>query len=164
MNINLTQVYSLVNEQAEQLTQMPEGKIKILGNIFKALPSDDSTNPKELIRELIRAGKVDALKQKRLSQEEVQRIQELREQGKTQREIAEEIGIAHQAVDYQLAKNDKCQILPDPTPSYLEPVDDKAFPISEVLGSNVIKAPVEFKKPDPIPDDDDDEGVGGSNL
>ena len=161
----------LVNEQAEE-TLLPREKAKALGRIFTALPSDDSTNPKELIRELIRAGKVDALKQKRLSQEEVQRIQELREQGKTQREIAEEIGIAHQAVDYQLAKNDKCQILPDPTPSYLEPDDDKAFPISEVLGSNIIKAPVEFKKPtvqkevhvDPDYPDDDDEGVGGSNL
>ena len=59
VNASLTESYTLVNEQAEQLTQMPEGKIEILGNIFKALPSDDATNPKELIRELIRAGKVD---------------------------------------------------------------------------------------------------------
>jgi len=59
VNANLTESYRLVNEQAEQLAQMPEGKIEILGNIFKALPSDDATNPKELIRELIRAGKVD---------------------------------------------------------------------------------------------------------
>lgn len=52
-----------------------------------------------------------------------------------------------------------------PTPSYLESDDDKALPISEVLGSNVIKAPVEFKKPpvqkevhvDPDYPDDDDE-------
>jgi len=57
LNASLTESYKLVNEQAEQLTQMPAGKIEILGNIFKALPSDDSTNPKELIRELIRAGK-----------------------------------------------------------------------------------------------------------
>ncbi len=57
LNASLTESYRLVNEQAEQLTQMPEGKIEILGNIFKAVPSDDTTNPKELIRELIRAGK-----------------------------------------------------------------------------------------------------------
>jgi hypothetical protein len=51
------------------------------------------------------------------------------------------------------------------SPEYLEPDDDKALPISEVLGSNVIKAPVEFKKPpvqkevhvDPDYPDDDDE-------
>lgn len=40
----LTESYRLVNEQAEQLTQMPEGKIEVLGNLFRALPSDDSTN------------------------------------------------------------------------------------------------------------------------
>ena len=55
VNGNLTESYRLVNEQAENLLELPKNKIEILGNIFKALPSDDSTNPKELIR----AGKVD---------------------------------------------------------------------------------------------------------
>jgi predicted transcriptional regulator len=54
----------------------------------------------------------------------------MKEEGKTQREIAEEIGVAQQAVDYQLTKTDKCQILSDPSniipsPSQKqEPVDD----------------------------------------
>lgn len=43
------------------------------------------------------------------------------------------------------------------SPEYLEPDDDKALPISEVLGSNVIKAPVEFKRPEPLPDDEDED-------
>lgn len=59
------------------------------------------------------------------------KIQELKEEGKTQREIAEEIGIDRKAVSYQLGKNDKCQISPDPAPSYLEPDDDEAY--SELL-------------------------------
>ena len=57
INTKLTQIYGLVNAQADQLAQLPQGKIEIFDKIFKALPSDDSTNPKELIRELIRAGK-----------------------------------------------------------------------------------------------------------
>jgi len=76
----------------------------------------------------IRRWKPENLKQKRLSQEEVQKIQELKEEGKTQREIAEEIGVAQQAIDYQLTKNDKCPILSD-SPATLEPDDDKALPI-----------------------------------
>ncbi|HPI18684.1 MAG TPA: hypothetical protein PK396_13225, partial [Mesotoga sp.] len=56
---SLTDSYVVVNQQAENLSQLPERKIEVLGNLFRALPSDDSTNPKELIRELIRAGKVD---------------------------------------------------------------------------------------------------------
>jgi len=115
----------------------------------------------------IQRWKPEALKQKRLSQEEVQKIQELKEQGKTQREIAEELGVSQQAVSKNTT-SDKCQKLstPDsPTPTYFEPDDDKALPISEVLGGNIIKAPVEFKKPpvqrevhvDPDYPDDDDE-------
>ena len=42
------------------------------------------------------------------------------------------------------------------SPEYFEPDDDKALPISEVLGGNIIKAPVEFKKPE-LPDEDDEE-------
>lgn len=105
----------------------------------------------------IQRWKPEAIKQKRLSQEEVQKIQELKEEGKTQREIAEEIGVDHKAVSYQLGKNDKCQISPDSTPEYFEPDDDKALPISEVLGKNIIKAPVEFKRPEPLPDDEDED-------
>ncbi len=55
----LTDSYVIVSQQAEKLFQLPERKIEVLGKLFRALPSDDSTNPKELIRELIRAGKVD---------------------------------------------------------------------------------------------------------
>jgi len=51
-------LYRDVNEQAENLTQLPDSKIQVMGNLFTALPSDDSTNPKELIRELIREGKM----------------------------------------------------------------------------------------------------------
>lgn len=102
----------------------------------------------------IQRWKPEALKQKRLSQEEVQKIQELKEEGKTQREIAEEIGISEAAISKNLT-SDKCQKLSS-TPSYLEPDDDKALPISEVLGKNIIKAPVEFKKPPEVSDDDED--------
>jgi len=79
----------------------------------------------------IQRWKPESLKQKRLSQEEVLKIQELKEEGKSQREIAEEIGVDHKAVSYQLGKNDKCQISPgSPTPATLEPDDsDKALPI-----------------------------------
>jgi len=114
----------------------------------------------------IQRWKPDNLKQKRLSNEEVQKIQELKEEGKTQREIAEEIGISEAAISKNLT-SDKCQKLSSssPTPTTPEPDDDKALPISEVLGSNIIKAPVEFKKPpvqkevhvDPDYPDDDDE-------
>lgn len=57
-NTTLRELYALVNEQAEEIL-LPREKVKTLSKIFTALPSDDSTNPKELIRELIRAGKVD---------------------------------------------------------------------------------------------------------
>ena len=56
-NGSLTESYVIVNQQAENLSQLPERKIEVLGNLFRALPSDDAANPKELIRELIRAGK-----------------------------------------------------------------------------------------------------------
>ncbi len=59
LNVELPEAYRLVNTQADDLLELPQNKIQILGNIFTALPSDDSTNPKELIRELIRSGKVD---------------------------------------------------------------------------------------------------------
>jgi myosin heavy subunit len=56
--LSLHDSYKLVNQQADETVGMPV-KTKIIERIFTALPSDDSTNPKELIRELIRAGKVD---------------------------------------------------------------------------------------------------------
>jgi len=127
----LRELYALVNEQAAKVFAVTERTIQ--------------------------RWKPEAIKQKRLSQEEVQKIQELKEEGKTQREIAEEIGVDHKAVSYQLGKNDKCQISPDSTPEYFEPDDDKALPISEVLGKNIIKAPVEFKRPEPLPDDEDED-------
>ena len=154
-NTTLRELYALVNEQAEEIL-LPREKVKTLSKIFTALPSDDSTNPKELIRELIRAGKVfavtertirnwkpEALKQKRLSQEEVEKIQELKEQGKTQREIAEEIGVNQNTVQHHLNKNDNCQICSD-TPDSPEP-------------SNVIPSPVKFQKQEPVDDYDEED-------
>lgn len=76
----------------------------------------------------IQRWKPESLKQKRLSQEEVKKIYELKEEGKSRREIANEIGVSHTAIN-KLETSDKCQKFPDPTPSYLEPDDDKALPI-----------------------------------
>lgn len=168
----LTDSYRIVNEQAENLLELPKNKIEILGNIFKALPSDDSTNPKELIRELIRAGKVfavtertiqrwkpESLKQKRLSQEEVKKIQDLKEQGKTNTEIAKELEVEEGAIRHHIRKLESFPIY-DPN----SPIPGTSSPESPEP-SNVIKAPIEFKKPpvqkevhvDPDYPDDDDE-------
>ena len=87
----------------------------------------------------IQRWKPEALKQKRLSNEEVQKIQELKEQGKTQREIAEEVGVAQQAVDYQLTKKEAVPILSRP-------------PVPEEEPSNVIPSPVSFQKQEPVND------------
>jgi DNA-binding XRE family transcriptional regulator len=76
----------------------------------------------------IQRWKPESLKQKRLSQEEVLKIQELKEEGKSRREIANEIGVSHTAIN-KLETSDKCQKFPDPSPSYLAPDDDKALPI-----------------------------------
>ena len=130
---SLTEFYKLVNEQAAKVFAVTE--------------------------RTIRNWKPETAKQKRLSVEEIQKIQELKEEGKTQREIAEEIGVSQSAVNQNI-RNDKCQNLSNadsPTPSYLEPDDDKALPISEVLGGNVIKAPVKFQRPEPLPDDEDED-------
>ena len=54
---SLRDSYALVNQQADEVVGLPS-RMKIIERIFTALPSDDSTNPKELIRELIRAAKV----------------------------------------------------------------------------------------------------------
>ena len=59
------------------------------------------------------------------------KIQELKEEGKSQREIAEEVGV-HEATVSRNLQNDKCQSASsDSTPSYLEPDDDEAY--SELL-------------------------------
>ena len=58
-NATLAESYKVVNTEADEVASLPDSRIKIIGNLFRALPSDDTTNPKELIRELIRAGKVD---------------------------------------------------------------------------------------------------------
>lgn len=78
----------------------------------------------------IQRWKPEALKQKRLSQEEVQKIQELKEEGKTQREIAEELDI-NQATVSRNMQTDTCPSAysDSPTPEYFEPDDDKALPI-----------------------------------
>ena len=75
------------------------------------------------------------MKQKRLSQEEVQKIQELKEQGKTQREIAEEIGVNQNTVQHHLNKNDNCHICSEPDSP-----------------SNIIPSPVSFQKQEPVND------------
>ena len=80
------------------------------------------------------------MKQKRLSQEEVQKIQELKEEGKTQREIAEEIGISEAAISKNLT-SDKCQKLSSSSPTPTTPSP-----------SNVIPSPVQFQKQEPIDD------------
>ncbi|WP_213699003.1 helix-turn-helix domain-containing protein [Acetomicrobium sp.] len=77
----------------------------------------------------IQRWKPESLKQKRLSQEEVKKIYELKEEGKSSREIANEIGVSHTAIN-KLETSDTCPKLPDsPTPEYFEPDDDKALPI-----------------------------------
>ena len=64
----------------------------------------------------------------RISQEEVQKIQELKEEGKSSREIANEIGVSHTAIN-KLETSDTCPKLPDsPEPS------------------NIIPSPVQFQK------------------
>ena len=79
----------------------------------------------------IRRWKPENLKQKRLTDEEIQMIQELKEEGKTQREIAEEIGISEAAISKNLTSDICPKLSPDsPTPKTLEP-DDKAY--SELL-------------------------------
>lgn len=78
----------------------------------------------------IRRWKPENLKQKKLSDEEVKKIQELKEQGKTQREIAEELDI-NQATVSRNMQTDTCPSAysDSPTPTYFEPDDDKALPI-----------------------------------
>ena len=53
----------------------------------------------------IQRWKPENLKQKRLTDEEIQMIQELKEEGKTQREIAEEIGISEAAISKNLTSD-----------------------------------------------------------
>jgi hypothetical protein len=107
----------------------------------------------------IRNWKPEALKQKRLSQEEVKKIQDLKEQGKTNTEIAKELEVEEGAIRHHIRKLESFPIYdpnsPIPGTSSPEPVEP----------SNVIKAPIEFKKPpvqkevhvDPDYPDDDDE-------
>jgi len=94
-------------------------------------------NPKIYLAELARYKNVTlnaTAKQKRLSSEEIQKIQELKEEGKTQREIAEEIGVNQNAVQHHLNKKENFPICSDPdspSPTTLEPDDaDEALPIS----------------------------------
>ncbi len=75
----------------------------------------------------IQRWKPEALKQKRLTNEEVQKIHELKEEGKSSREIANEIGVSHTAIN-KLETSDTCPKLSTPSPS------------------NVIPSPVSFQK------------------
>jgi hypothetical protein len=86
------------------------------------------------------------MKQKRLSQEEVQKIQELKEEGKTQREIAEELDINQATVSRNMQKEN--------------------FPSAcSGSASNVIPAPVSFQHPEPIDDcDEEDEDLDDLSI
>ena len=75
----------------------------------------------------IQRWKPESLKQKRLSQEEVQKIREMKEEGKSSREIANEIGVSHTAIN-KLETSDTCPKLSTPSPS------------------NIIPSPVQFQK------------------
>jgi transcriptional regulator with XRE-family HTH domain len=86
------------------------------------------------------------LKQKRLSNEEVRKIQELKEQGKTQREIAQEIGISEAAISKSLTKENFPKLSSNPAPDF-----------SSSESSNVIKAPVQFQKQEAIDDSDEED-------
>ena len=79
------------------------------------------------------------MKQKRLSQEEVEKIRKMKEEGKSQKEIAEELDINQSTV----SRNMQTENFP-------------SAPSPETESSNVIKAPIEFKKPpvqNEVPDD-----------
>ena len=94
-NATLAESYKVVNTEADEVASLSDSRIKIIGNLFRALPSDDATNPKELIRELIRAGKVDieeftpelATKFRREAEEVANKI---KEEAETERKRIEE--------------------------------------------------------------------------
>lgn len=56
------------------------------------------------------------------------KIQELKEEGKTNTEIAKELEVEEGAIRHHIRKNDNCHIY-DSTPTHLEPDNDKALPI-----------------------------------
>jgi len=95
ISTSLHECYIAVNQQADSLIDLPNAKARIIEKIFTALPSDDTTNPKELIRELIRAGKVDieeftpelATKFRREAEEVANKI---KEEAETERKRIEE--------------------------------------------------------------------------
>jgi len=91
----------------------------------------------------IQRWKPEALKQKRLSQEEVQKIHEMKEEGKTNTEIAKELEVEEGAIRHHIRKNDNCHIY-DSDPNSPEP-------------SNVIPSPVSFQKQESDDYDDEDE-------
>ena len=68
----------------------------------------------------IQRWKPESLKQKRLSQEEVQKIRKMKEEGKSSREIANEIGVSHTAIN-KLETSDTCPKLSTPSPSHIIP-------------------------------------------
>lgn len=88
----------------------------------------------------IQRWKPEALKQKRLSQEEVQKIQELKEEGKTNTEIAKELEVEEGAIRHHIRKLENFPIYdpnsPTPGASSPEPTEP----------SNVIPSPVSFQK------------------
>ena len=75
------------------------------------------------------------MKQKRLSQEEVEKIHEMKEEGKTNTEIAKELEVEEGAIRHHIRKNDNCHICSEPDSP-----------------SNIIPSPVSFQKQEPVND------------
>lgn len=99
----------------------------------------------------IRNWKPEALKQKRLSNEEVQKIQELKEEGKTNTEIAKELEVEEGAIRHHIRKLENFPIYdpnsPTPGASSPEPTEP----------SNIIPSPVQFQRPEPVDDSEEDD-------
>ena len=114
MNASLTESYRLVNDQAAKVFAVTERTIQ--------------------------RWKPEALKQKRLSQEEVEKIRKMKEEGKSQKEIAEELDINQSTVSRNMQTEN--------FPSALSP---------ETEPSNVIPSPVKFQKQEPVDDYDEED-------
>lgn len=85
-------------------------------------------------------------KPKRLSNEEVKKIQELKGQGKANTEIAKELEVEEGTIRHHIRKLENFPIYESDSPT-LELTEPP----------NVIKAPVKFQRPEPLPDDEDED-------
>lgn len=120
VNASLTESYRLVNDQAAKVFAVTERTIQ--------------------------RWKPESLKQKRLSQEEVEKIHEMKEEGKTNTEIAKELEVEEGAIRHHIRKLENFPIYdpnsPTPGASSPEPTEP----------SNIISSPVRFKKQEPVDD------------